>query len=327
MSRILKYKDSLIKFIKERSCLYDNKNFNQKELKVDTLLNNYTKNTDLMLPILFLTVMNSQNKKNKITVQGYYGATSMEILNLILNIKNDNENFVKMYGKDNYYKIILYLIMSSFKSIYQNLELVQNIFNKEKYTQVFDHILNIYFENINFVNFLSEDQFEINDNKIHKDLLNWYIKDDQSLTVKLLKLNQVNRESFLNYLNKTYGLLCETAFSTGWLIGGGEEKDLIQIKKISKYFTFIFKLGKDFLFLEEDMRQCKNNYSKNYIINYGLQDSYEIFMYNKQKFIEETMLLDIFTNTTKEIVDFIENIVDNVIEDTSPDIKSLCSNK
>ena len=48
-------------------------------------------------------------------------------------------------------------------------------------------------------------------------------------------------------------------------------------------------------------------------------------MESKQKFIEVAMLLDIYTTTIKEIVNNIEARVDEIIDETSPDIKSCYS--
>jgi hypothetical protein len=63
----------------------------------------------------------------------------------------------------------------------------------------------------------------------------------------------------------------------------------------------------------------------NHIINYGIHESYELFMNNKQKFIEECLKKDMLTDTIKEIISSIEIKVDSVIDETSPDLKSNVS--
>ena len=77
--------------------------------------------------------------------------------------------------------------------------------------------------------------------------------------------------------------------------------------------------------LDHDISSAKD-YSDNYIINYGLNEAYELFLDSKQKFIEESMLHDLYTNTIKEVIDLIELSVDTVIDNTSPDLKSNYSN-
>ena len=48
-------------------------------------------------------------------------------------------------------------------------------------------------------------------------------------------------------------------------------------------------------------------------------------MNNKQKFIEECLKKDMYTDTIKEIISNIEIKVDNIIDETSPDLKSNVS--
>ena len=96
--------------------------------------------------------------------------------------------------------------------------------------------------------------------------------------------------------------------------------------KLSKYYTMMYKLAEDFENIENDVMNQVDGICKNYVVNYGLQNSYEVFMTNKQKFIEELMTLDMFTNTIKEIINYIEHKVDMIIDETSPDLKSSCSN-
>lgn len=86
----------------------------------------------------------------------------------------------------------------------------------------------------------------------------------------------------------------------------------------------MYKISKDFENLSADIKNS-TTYSTNYVLNYGLQDGYEVFLNNKQKFIEESMVDDLYTNTIKEIIDTIEANVDMIIDQTSPDLKSTYS--
>ena len=61
MSRLIRYKESLNRFIKDRSCLYDTEGI--PNASIDTLLYNKIKEDDKLLAILLLTIMNNQNKK------------------------------------------------------------------------------------------------------------------------------------------------------------------------------------------------------------------------------------------------------------------------
>lgn len=322
MSRLLKYKDSLIKFIKERTAQYE------KEFPVTKQVELYTlrkiQKDSLIIPILFLTIMNSQNKKNKISIQGYSIAASLVFLNVLADLIDNREDNIKILGQ--YYEsTIIYLINMSYRSLHQNLESIKRYVNADIANNIFLNMLTLFNDNISSINLLSREILYKTDNSPNKDLLLWYIKNDDTLTKIFLGLKQLNRESFSEYITKKIGSMCDLAISSGWIMGCGEEKELNSIKKITKYFTMMYKIAVDTWSINDDLKSSKKDTSKNYVINFGLQESYELFVYNKQKFIEETMMLDIYTNTIKEIVDYIEEKVDHIIDETSPDIKSNCS--
>ena len=87
----------------------------------------------------------------------------------------------------------------------------------------------------------------------------------------------------------------------------------------------LYKISKDFEIIESDILNHNKKLSTNYVVNYGLQDSHEIYKENQQKFIEGAMTMGIYTNTIKEILNSIEQRVDYIIDQTSPDLASYCS--
>jgi geranylgeranyl pyrophosphate synthase len=325
MSRLARYRESLNKFIKDRSCLLESNNIPNAIL--DPILYNKIKNHDLMIPILFLTVMNSQNKKNQITLQGYYGASAIEFLHVMLDFIENKENMLNLYGNDNYGILVNYLTLCAYKSICQNLESIKSFVKDESVASIFMQVLNVYNNVISYSNLLSEHQFEISSDKPNNDVVKWYLKNNIELGKKFSKLDKIKLESYQDYLNKKIGSLCELAMTVGWLMGCGStnSKELQKVRKASKYFAVIYKLSLDFHSIDKDLETSKN-ITTNFVLNYGLQESYELFMYNKQKFIEEAMMLDIYTTTVKEIINYIEHNVDQVIDETSPDLKSNLSN-
>ncbi len=322
MSRLLKYKDSLIKFIKERTFLTEKEFIPDKQ--VETFIYTQIKKDSLILPILFLTIMNSQNKKNKVSIQGYSTAASLVFLNILSDMIDNRDESIKTLGQ-HYESTIVYLINMSYRSLHQNLDSIKRYINSDVANSIFLNMLTFFNDNISTSNLLSKNILEKTENTPAKDLLLWYIKDNDELGKKFLGLKQLGRESFSEYITKKVGSLCELAISAGWIMGCGSEKELHSIKKISKYFTMLYKLAVDFWSISDDLKSINGDTSKNYVINYGLQESYELFMYNKQKFIEETMMSEMYTNTIKEIIDYIEEKVDVIVDETSPDIKSTCS--
>jgi hypothetical protein len=109
-----------------------------------------------------------------------------------------------------------------------------------------------------------------------------------------------------------------------WIIGGGNEKDKKRLSKLGLAFGRMLKLSNDFKNLNNDILQA-NKYTFNYIANCGFTKSYNLFTNSKQQFIEECMNMDILSTTVKEILDIVEKNVIDIIDDTSPDLKSTCS--
>lgn len=320
MSRIQKYKESLCKFIKDKSCLIKDCYIDNAD--ISEYIYNQTKNNDLIFSILLLTIMNSQNKKNHISMQGYYVSTSIEIFNLILHFIENKNQITSKFNID-YSKTYNDLNLYANKSLHQNLESIKNTY-QDKPHQLINVILaslNLFNNSLKNINSFNNFKFEFNDNSCDYSIIKCYLKSNDEIIKKFKTYKQVNRASFQKYIDNKYTNVCETSVLLGWLLGGGDIKDISKLKKLCKYFAMIYKISKDFENLNNDIKNA-NNYYTNYVINYGLNESYEIFLENKQKFIEESMLQDIYTNTIKEIIDTIELNVDTFIDQTSPDLKS-----
>jgi len=322
MSRLLKYKDSLDRFIKDKSCLFDTDSILNSN--IETLLYNKIKESDKILAILLLTIMNNQNKKKKITLQGYYMASMIEFIVLITKFISDKNNIIKANNIDEYHKMINYLISCSNKSICQNIESTKPHINSNNIVDIFLTIMKIFNEKMSLGNILSDKKFILTNNEPN-DTLKWFIKDNYDLSIKLKSLRQIEKTSFMHYLDTKICSVSAISTSVGWLIGCGDLKYVDDVIQLGKNFAIMYKLFNDFQRIEQDILTSVG-YSTNYIVNYGLQNGYELFMKHKQKFIEFAMLLDTYTMTIKEIVGHIEIIVDDIIDQTSPDLKSNFSN-
>jgi len=115
----------------------------------------------------------------------------------------------------------------------------------------------------------------------------------------------------------------------GWILGGGDDKTLNKIEKIGSQLANLLKISTDFMNIESDLAKLsKIKISTNIIVNYGMQEAFELFVQSKQKFIESALTLDIYTTTLQDIIKIIEEKIDAVIDQTSPDIRSnYSSNK
>lgn len=321
MSRILKYRESLNKFIKDKSCLSELESNNNIKTKILEL----TKNSSFIFSILFLTTLNNQNKKNHVTMQGYYTATAVELINTCLYVNDNRDNMIKNDGLEHYLDFKGFLENSVLKSINQNLESIKNQLSSGNVMGVVNNTINLYISTMTIINKQNPTLNQI-DKNAHKDVVKWYLKDDKSLVDKFSKLKQITKESMEEYIDRKYTSVCEMALLLGWVMGLGDIKEINKLKKLAKAFAKMYKISEDFKNIEKDIRNAINGSTYNHIINFGLQESYELFMVNKERFIQDAMLFDMYTSTIKEITDEIESNVDYVIDQTSPDIKSSYSN-
>ena len=318
MSRLIRYRESLTRFIKDKNSLITDKD-----------INNHIDKSDLVFPIIALTTMNNQNKKYHLSMQGYYVASAIEFLNTLITILNIESNIGNNIENKNgtllnNYHILINSAMMSFK---YNLDSIKNVHAGEKFTNIILHSMEYFNEYVKTIMILNTYKPDIIDIKPHHDVINWYIKDNITLIESYKKSQFISKESIDQYIEYRYTKLCELTIILGWIMGGGDITKVKKLKKTAKYFSIIYKISLDFDTLEKDIININNvNKNKwNMILNYGLQKTYEEFLKYKEKFIEESMTQDIYTATFKEILDNIDTKIDVIIDQTSPDLKSTYS--
>ena len=138
------------------------------------------------------------------------------------------------------------------------------------------------------------------------------------------ELRRITKESMNLYIEKKYQTVCELAIVLGWIMGGGDLESISKVSKMAKYMAIMYKISLDYRNLDHDLDNGSNKelYTTNFVLNYGLEESYAAFLQNKEKFIEESMTHKIYTATIKEIIDALEYSIDIVVEKSSPDLKS-----
>lgn len=315
MSRIQKYKESLVRFIKDKSCI------STTPMELNTMIYDKIKGTDLVFPILLLTIVNNQNKKNHISVQGYYLATIVEFVSLYSKTIEDH-NIPNKIEMSNY---LLYCINKSFE---QNTESLKNSLANHNIIDNVVNLMGILNESIKNIFTLEKFKFKLEptNQECSSDIIDWYLKKkcDENID-KFKSFKRVTKESMVEYIEKKYINVSELSLYMGWVVGLGDVKDIIKLKKAARAFGIMYKIVSDFKNLDFDIKNS-NELTSNYVLNYGFQDGYEVFLNNKQQFIEEAMICNIYTSTIKEIIGSIEDVIDQIIDQTSPDLKSNYSN-
>lgn len=317
MSRISRYQESMSKFIKNKSIIND--------IQDETIKNNIfqiVSEFDQVVSILLLTVLNNQSKKNNLTLHGYYAASCVTCTKCIVVLLDNKNKYYKKFGKEMVQKMINELISLLNICLSQNIESIQPHYTKEKLFKISD--LCIKTVNKRVSKLLLDKELETDKLIQHTDLVKYHFKDIKEAKKKIASLKQVKQESLDNFIDEKYGATAQIALCLGWILGNGDEKKISNLEKIGLYFSMLEKLTNDFINLDSDIQDFESDqiYTKNYIINYGFQNAFEVFVDNKQKFIEGCILLDIYTNTVKEIIDLIESKVDEIIDRSSPDMRS-----
>jgi hypothetical protein len=270
-------------------------------------IKNYIKNSDIkdlvnlnsnfIFPITNLTLMNNmQRKSGNIDFQHIYDiAIGIEIFyNYMINNNNNNNND-------------LFINQSIINQYSLNLLQLNSLINIGKYMNVFKLINNKF--NI------------INENKNLFDKLNNQNLDTtnfKNILINNKNIKQIPKKILISHINNTFGELSELTFILSMCLGGCTTDITQNFKLLGTYFGIINKIMFDIQNYENISNSLKNNdFSDNYIINYGYQDTFEFYLENKQKFIEGLLTLELMSNTMKEIIKYMDNIINNLLSNAS----------
>lgn len=323
-SRFGLYQNSIKKFIANQSIV---SNYYQKNFIMDI-----TDNSEYILPISLLTVMNGQQKKNGLkSVHGYEMATGIELLNVLLTIIEAKKfGFTFSKGpteiKDVSDCICQEIVSMVYQTLNRNINNITTYYSQEAMMKIYLISSEHLHEKIMKINStVTSVEIPSNLKPIQKtDLKNFHFKNSENL-LKLANIKQLPKEFLLQYINGTCGSICKLSLIFGWLIGGSSHEMITNLDRLGYHFGMMLRIAYDFVNVENDIHNVKNDVSFNYVINFGFQDAFELFDESKKKFIEGLMTMNITTPTLKEFIDILESKVDNALELSSPDIKSSSS--
>ena len=435
-NKYFSYKTSLHKYITKRSCLNMFLQNEQYEYVMDII-----NKDDLIIPILFLTVTSSQNKKYNITSQNYYTASAITFYVVISNIMNNKQKIIKDHDLEYYYKLLFELNNAASQSIGQNMKIIKLPDNQDK-TNIYINLMHIHNTTINIENFTFEQKINYVNNdrkKINNEL--------EKLSINFEFKETIEKEYMFDYINNIYGSLFKISLTMGWIQGYGKVTEVMNfngikkcknkkinneikiienknnnkhkseaiiienktkdnkinndvriiekkikdnqnnknqknnqdnikqknnqdnikqkdnqdnknqkdnqdnkkqkdnqdnqvdinifindndipkkitkiefIKLVSKHFAIMYKIYIDF-------KTIYNNNKMNYVLNYGIQDSHDIYTHHKREFIEKIILLDMYTDTITEIIEYMEEKIYEVIDTINLEIKSSTASK
>lgn len=328
MDRLTKYKESILKFIRENDTFnYDNKIMN--DIVKETLYSQ-----DKMISIILLTIMNNRTKKKKISIHGYNASFMLEIILILIKLSNNSHYIKKKYGIKEYYETIAIMTNKCYECMNTNIKVIAELTKDSKYIYSYIKIIELLNDKLKNDNLLKEIEYKVTNENISNDVLRWYIKEDKELCTKYKQLKKIKTETIKNIQNK-YDQLCEMAMIIGWLMGGGttDKKILTELKNMSTKFSSIYVLCNDYENIKNDInnfnimydkkKKEKINYTTNKVINYGLLHCYESYIENKENLIKLLMYNNIYTGTLDIMISYeIEKRMDNIINNTEPSLSS-----
>ena len=247
MSRISRYQDSMNKFIKNKSCV------TTLDGNMRIIFNNLYGTFDNMIPIILLTIMNSQSKKNKMSLHGYYIGCGVELLMTIARLNDNKKYHMNQLGEVSYNKLMKKIPCLANICLSQNIEHIQSAVSKDKAIKMFHYLTKTL--NNKIYELLDDDVVEREGSIKKSDVVKYKFKNITNPKDYLNKIKKTSKQALIEYINKNFGVVCYIAMITGWIMGGGgtDEKSLSIIEKMGNYLGTMIKISYDFVNLERDL--------------------------------------------------------------------------
>ena len=297
MSRLNRYQESFSKHI------------SKKEYKYNDIIKEY-EDKEYLLPVLLLTIMNTEQKKRKLSYHGYHAAYGVYLLDIYLKIILDKENFIEKYSLDTLILVLNSLLYRMIFYWYKNMESVSRK-NSQKIISLIDE-----FEEVINANIIIKTVIK-NKSDIHRN----FLVDNEELKEYFKKIQLLDIESQQSIIRK-YSKSVEFICLLGYYLGEGDYTFVNDIIEIGGSFGEIIKYSIDYEHLEDDIRGLNN---KNIVISHGMQKSYERFVLTKKELVVSSMRIDYFGITLNEILGKIDERIDSIIEDMNYDTKTSYS--
>ena len=310
MSRINRYQEGILKFIKTKSFI------NKTSSRTKNILYELLELSDHIPAILCLTILNNLCKKSDVKIHGYYLATGIDIMTLMAKVCNNREYFEDKYGINSIDNMIVEVNGWFFSCIASNIETLR-LGKNGNINHNISHLCIEYATK--YLYLITQKNTYVSNDKMKKtdlfcmDIINKYMNNYK-------QKNILTKEILMNDIELRYGSVCKLSLCLAWIIGQGDTKQLKELENLGNFIGMFLKIYDDFRYLERDLLNGKQ--SLNYVINYGIKEAYIELIESKTSFIEGTLKLGINTKTSKEIIDMIVRDIDNIVKDVSVDLET-----
>lgn len=310
MSRINRYQEGILKFIKTKSFI------NRTSPRTKDILYELLELSDHIPAILCLTILNNLCKKSDFKIHGYYLAAGIDVMMLMAKVCNNRDYFEDKYGINSIDNMIVEVNSWFYACIASNIETLR----LGKNGKINHNVSQLCIEYATkYLYQITQKHTYVSNEKMKKtDLLCMKLSNNQINSYK--HKNKLEKEILMNEIYMRYGSVCKLSLCLSWIIGQGDIKKLAQLERLGNQIGMFLKIYDDFRYLERDL--LKGEKSLNYIVNYGIKEAYIELIESKTSFIEGTLRLEINTKTSKEIIDMIVREIDFIVKDVSVDLES-----
>ena len=320
MSRISRYREGILKFLKTQSFI------NETTESTKNILKDLLELSDQIPAILCLTILNNQCKKYNIKLHGYYLASGIDVLMIVAKVCCSRDYFDNKYGSVAIDNMIMESISSFYKCITQNIESLRLSKNGNINSKLTQFCIEYAAKLMPYIT--QKSVYDSNIRMKKTDLLCMKLNDKEYKEYK--KKNKLEKNILTDDIKNRYGSVCKLAMSLAWILGQDDDTTFNKIKelsdipaigkleKLADVMGSFLKLHDDFKYMHRDIKL--GQFSLNYVINYGIKDAYSELIEAKANFIEGSMVLGIETKTSKELIDMIVKDIEDIVKDISVDM-------
>ena len=269
-----------------------------------------------------LTILNSQNRLNKVSINGYHNVVLIELLLVYRKLLINKEKYIKKF-KETYYELREVIVMLCYLHLQANIDSIKDNVSKDKYIDISSYsnnILNNVLLSLQNRNVIQNDNY-----KLKHDLATSYYKDNKPKLKQLSLVRQINKTKLLEEIKTNHNVIYELSSMFGWIYGLGDKRRIDKIRKIGDLYGMLVYISDNFANIDNDLNNLYDNSTYNFVINYGLQASYELYLEKKQLFVENLLKIELSSNTINELKQMLDTKVDDIINKSCPDLRSTYS--
>jgi hypothetical protein len=326
MSRITKYQDHIREFLKNKSFIKNTRETTQKII-VDML-----DESDHFPSILCLTIINNRCKQGNIKMHGYHLAAGIETLMMVVKVMGNREYYDSVYSTEQISNMIIDVTNWFYDCLAENIKTLK-LSNEDKVD-----VKTITTIMTKCINYSAKQISKIVEQKLFQDYSRmkktdiFCIEFDDESIDNYKDMKRLGKETMLDNINNTYGIVCRMAVCLGWLVGMGDDNNLAELETLADNMGMIIKIHDDFKNYKRDMRY--GEYCSNYIVTHGIKEALILFDESNIQYAEKSISIGVETKTCNEIVrvitDYINETTDNIsldIETEYDDMSNIRSSK